>query len=210
MVVGDDLTLVVEVANDGDGPVSGAHLEVTLPEGLGFSSSTPSATSSTPGPDGTVLGFALSDLGPHSATEVIIEVVAMAPTGPGGAVARAVLSVPEMQEQSAEAAIVIAPESPLLLRMMPVPLLTEVGGRITYRMTVENVSQNPVDDVSVVNLVPAEVHVLYVDCPCSGNGLCLHVNTGQEGFSAWARSYSGNCPPIVDRVASSTQLCSVL
>ncbi len=33
----------------------------------------------------------------------------------------------------------------------------------------------------------------------AGHGLCLHVDTSQEGFPAWARSNSSDCSAIVER-----------
>ena len=172
---GETTTISAHLANASSDDADGVDVTIVLPTGLEYISSSPSADDVSGRPGGTAVTFTSLDVpGNGSATPTVqaspdanskknLTIQGEAVWTGGSATDQTVLQVE-------------TPETKLKLTTSGGGFLKEVGGQVVYNIAVTNTGDDPAEDVTIVNLVPAEVHVI-------GAGIAPGVDAVQIGNS---------------------------
>lgn len=156
---GDPTTVSTVVSNPGAVDVEGLDVNVLLPQGLGYESSNPPADSVESRPSGTSVTFLSLDIPAGGSTSV--DVVAEPEMNAKKSLTIEASAVWTDGQTTVTATLQVeTPDAELELTTSGGGFLQEVGSQIEYEITVKNVGQHPAQAISLVNLVPGEVHVL--------------------------------------------------
>lgn len=156
---GEPTTLSMVVSNPGAVEVEGLDVNVLLPSGLTYQSSNPPADGVEGRPSGTSVTFL--SLNVPAAGSISADVVAEPEMNAKKPLTIEASAVWTDGQTSATATLEVeTADAALELSSSGGGFLQAVGGQIEYQITVKNVSQNPAQEISLVNLVPGEVHVL--------------------------------------------------
>ena len=160
IAVGENTILTATLSNAASDPVRDVDLAIAVPDALDFGSANPAASDVGSAPDGSTEVLFRNVTVPREATKTFTLIVAGEESS-----AKPVSVLVDASWQEGDAAtsigVLVGPaESTLTLTTKGNGLLTEVGGRVRYDIELRNSGDETLEDVSLVNLVPGEVHVI--------------------------------------------------
>ena len=170
--LGEETTVGVTLTNPNPDPAQGVDLIVTLPGELGFVSAGPAPDEISTRGGKTTLSFFGLDVPANGWLTIPITAEGIEETE--GATVQASALWEGSEPSDAAQVTVVAPEADLRLTSSGPGLLSVVGQTVTYQITLRNAGDSPLSNVSIVNLVPAEVHV-------TGAGLAPGIDAVQVG-----------------------------
>ena len=176
--IGDETAIHVQVANPVHETAEDVDVVVVLPVELAYVSAVPSP--STVHTRGTQTALEFSGLTVPAGGTVDLFITARAVDQARAAVVQALaLWAGDEFAGSTNVAIEVPPSDLTVASRGPRGLI-EVGERVRYDITMRNEGDAPVEAVSIVNLVPREVHVVSVGMPPGIDA----VQVGQAGNGA--------------------------
>ena len=172
---GESTTITALLTNNSTTGAEGVDLTILLPAGLDYLSSSPAADGVSVRPGGIAITFNSLDVPGEGSVAPSIRAT------PGEDAKKSLAiegSAVWTEGEASDRAIVHVetPETTLRLTTSGGGFLKAVGGRVSYDITVKNTGEDPAEDVTIVNLVPSEVHV-------TGAGLAPGVDAVQVGNS---------------------------
>lgn len=173
--IGQQTTAGIVLTNPNDAPAEDVDLIVTLPKELGYVSSEPVPDSVSVRAGKTTARF--SGLVVPASGWLTIAIIAEGleeTESPATIDAEALWNTSQPSETAT--VNVVAPPSDLRMSTSGPGLLSSVGQTVVYNITLRNAGDAPLRDVSIVNLVPSEIHV-------TGAGLAPGIDAVQVGNS---------------------------
>lgn len=156
---GEPATVSMVVSNPGAVEVEGLDVTAVLPKGLGYKSSKLAADSVESRPSSTSVTFLSLDI--PAGGSISLDVVTEPELSAKKSLTIEASAVWTDGETTATATLEVeTPDAALELTTSGGGFLQEVGSRIEYEIIVKNVGEGPAQAISLVNLVPGEVHVL--------------------------------------------------
>ena len=157
--VGGETTIEVVVTNTGDDAAEDVDVIATLPKQLGFSSAKPAPSSILTRRGKTTLVFSSLVVPADGSLTLAVVAEGLEETNePAVVVASALWR--GIEATGSTSVTVETPDSTLVVDTDGPGLLAQVGDRVRYGITVRNVGAAAAHQVSIVNLVPTEVHVV--------------------------------------------------
>lgn len=172
---GGSTTITALLTNNSDSDAEGVDLTILLAPGFDYLSSSPAGGAVSVRPSGTAVTFNSLYVPGDGSIAPSVEAAVGGDTKKTLAIEGSAVWT---EGESSDRAIVQVeiPETTLRLTTSGGGFLKPVGGRVSYDITVKNMGEDPAEDVTIVNLVPSEVHV-------TGAGLAPGVDAVQVGDS---------------------------
>ena len=173
--VGDQTTISARVTNSGEEVEEDLEVGVVLPGALEFVSSNPSGARVHEDPNSTFVGFTLGDLAPGDSVDVSVTAAALeADESVTVSVEARSAALTAFDTATVE---IDEPDGALLVTSRATDLLSEVGGGASFVVTVTNIGDAVLKNVSVVELVAPELHVVSAALPSGVDA----VQVGRSG-----------------------------
>ena len=178
IAVGEETTITARVTNPSEEPAEDVDVVVTLPTELAYVSATPSPSSVQERAGRTAVVFRGVDVPANGSLDLVITAEGIDDADAAVVEGSALWQGDEFPATTSVA--VELPPSDLSLSTRGPGMLTEVGEQVRYHITIRNDGDEEVEAVSIVNLVPREVHVVAVGVAPGIDG----VQVGQAGNGA--------------------------
>jgi uncharacterized protein (TIGR03437 family) len=189
VLAGERLTYTVNVANHGDLPLTGVKLTDQLPSGATLVSAT--ATQGTC----NIASEIICDLGNLAeASTAVLTIVVSAPSSPtisNTVRVSAAETEPDTENNTSTVSVEIA-TADIALVVTPSHLQIAPGGRLTWLLTVRNLSGRRIPSIRISNTLPAET--TFVSCVAPQGGSC---GGGGNDRSATIESLDANASATV-------------
>ncbi|MDQ3985069.1 MAG: hypothetical protein M3280_01025 [Actinomycetota bacterium] len=161
--VGEETTVSARVTNEGDEVEEDLEVGLVLPGALEFVSADPPGARVHEDPDSTFVGFTLGDLSPDES--VVVSVTARGLEEDESVTVSVEARSAAVTAFDTATVAIEAPAGALVVTSRPTDLLSEVGGNAGFVVTVTNAGDSVLRNVSVVELVDRELHVVSANLP---------------------------------------------
>lgn len=175
---GESTTISTVVSNPSEEAVEGVDVTVVFPNGLDFESSSPQGEV-TVRPSGTAITFTSMDV-PAEGSISLSVVASPTPDAKKSLIIESSVVWSDGETSARVALQVETPETNLELTTSGGGFFKEVGGQISYKIIVKNTGDDPATEISLVNLVPSEVHVLSAEIAPGVDAVQVGSNQGKE------------------------------
>ncbi|MDQ4144764.1 MAG: DUF11 domain-containing protein, partial [Actinomycetota bacterium] len=177
--IGQETIVGIVLTNPAQQPAEDVDLIVTLPAELGYVDASLEPTSVSSRAGATTLTFSSLVVPANDSLTLAVTAEGLEETAGEPATIQATAFWRGPDPTDVALVTIEVPESDLEVRTSGPRLLSSVGDEVIYEISVRNAGDGPLSDVSILNLVPSEVHV-------TGAGLAPGIDAVQVGSSGEA------------------------